>query len=179
MSSARSDTSAKAKLVWTKAWPVQTYSFNKLNMNKSSVHVGKNGVLENPHNLPYLEVGEWSGYATNATEYFAIIEQQQTNSHTIGCSNCDRVLVRYKVLKNEVGRENGIVALEHTQHLMAYRRREDGLLGLECVCGLTDTRLSTQEKIKYPNRFPIGAKSTDAEKARFNESKSEFVSKGV
>ena len=36
------------------------------------------------------------------------------------------------------------------------------------MCGMSDTRLSTQEKIKYPDRFPSLTPSTSKDVAKFN-----------
>lgn len=127
--------------------------------------------------LPYWNKKGNESYVGTHEELQEKLKDLNLIDFAVSCKNCKRELVKFSVEDGKKGRIDGILGLRYSQHLMAYRPREDGLLGLECVCGFSDTRLSTMEKEKYPGKFPTTILHSGENKARFNEPKSFFVAK--
>lgn len=159
------------KYVW--AYPLQSYYCRYVDLNKSKPYIDElTGKLENRNGLAFWKPAE--RHLTGLDDFLNQLENLELDEYVVNCSVCGLELITYFVEKNTIGREDGILGLKYTQHLMSYRPRADGLLGLECICGFGDTRLSTQEKIKYPDKFPELAPSTVADEAHFNTGKSIF-----
>lgn len=164
---------AKQKLVWNLAYPPQSYACKYVDLNKSKPYISPSGALENRLGLPYWIKAE--RHIANSQDFVNLVSQLETDEFLVKCNKCGLTLARYLIEKNTTGADDGIMKLEYTQHLMAYRPREDGLLGLECICGLADTRLATQEKLKNPLKFPAGVRSSSYNEAKFNNIKSHFL----
>jgi hypothetical protein len=155
------------KLTW--AYPPQSYLCPFIDLNKSKPYLDDIGVLQNKESLPF-----WS--ATNTlirdVEHFkALIAGINKIEYKVNCSHCKRELVRFWVEEGKKGRTAGIIGLRFTKHLLSYRPRADGLLGLECICGLGDTRLSSIEKIRNPDLYPDRVPYCSSDEARFNDGK--------
>jgi hypothetical protein len=59
-----------------------------------------------------------------------------------------------------------MIDLQYSPELWAYRKRADGLLGIESFGA--DTRLSDEEKIKNPDKYPLKVVATSKEEANFS-----------
>jgi hypothetical protein len=135
---------------------------------KSIPFTDEKGRLLNPKGLTYCNNEKrW----VTPTDPCKCHERKDITEYIVNCKKCKRVLARYSVINGEKGEADGIVGFRYTQHLLAYRLRSDKLIGLECVCGNSDTRLSTKEKIAKPNSFPSLVRSS-------NKNEADFGSKG-
>ena len=173
----RIDQLRKEEIEYTWAYPPQSFNSRHIDSYKSKPYVDSLGVMRNKERLPYWKPAE--RYIANLEDYQNLLDSLQTDEHTIYCQYCGLELVSFLTEKGMVGLQDGILGLKYTQHLMAYRPREDGALGLECICGQTDTRLSTQEKIKYPQKFSGVLKTSSKEEATFNNKNSLLVTEKV
>lgn len=90
----------------------------------------------------------------------------------INCGACGVKLCQYKETKN--GEMNEIVDFRYTENLMAYRPRPDGVIGLECVCGMNDTRLSKREYEQEGGKYPEWIVRTDKAEATPGDPKSKM-----
>lgn len=164
----------KQPIQYSWAYPPQSYFCRYVDLNKSKPFVDPStGKLENKDNLPFWIPAD--RHLKDLRDFLNQLQNLELDEYVVRCSFCGLELATYFVEKGTNGRKDGILGLKYTQHLLAYRPREDGLLGLECVCGLGDTRLSEYEKSKYPFKFPEKAPSTKEEEAHFNTDKSIFV----
>jgi len=161
-------------LRYTWAYPPQSYHCRHIDLEKSKPFINTlTGNLENKEGLPFWKPIE--RYLANLDDFLGQLKNLDLEEYVVKCKSCGLELVTFFVEKNTTGREDGILGLKYTQHLLAYRPREDGLLGLECVCGYGDTRLSTEEKLKYPDKFPDNVLSTSEDEAHFNNENSVFL----
>lgn len=161
--------------VW--AWPPITFKSAKIDLVRSQPHV-QNGKLQNPKGFPLWRTNpsDQGTYLKDISEYREKIAELQTDYHVVFCNACSRQLVGFFVEKGKKGRDGGILGLHYIEgNLLAYRPREDGLLGLECICGHGDTRVSDVEREREPKKYPDYVPSTDETKARFNTKKALFT----
>lgn len=173
----RVDEFRKKEIVYVYAYPPQTFNSRYVDHKKSMPYVDSLGVMRNKERLPYWKPEE--RYIANLEDYRNLLSEIDTEEHVVYCKYCGLELVKFLTEKGMSGVEDGILGLQYTQSLMSYRPREDGTLGLECVCGQTDTRLSTQEKIKYPQKFSGVMKTSNKEEATFNNKNSLLVTEKV
>lgn len=165
----------KEELIWTLAYPPQSYRCRYIDLNKSKPYINSVGGMENRLGLPYWIKAE--RHIANQDDFIDLVGKLDTDQFTLSCKHCGLVLAKFLIEKNTKGSEDGILKLEYTQHLLAYRPREDGLLGFECICGFGDTRLGSQEKLRYPLNFPKHARSSGYNEAKFNNVTSHFLAK--
>ena len=161
---------------YTYAWPLHTYYAAYIDFKKSVPHLVK-GEVENPRGLPYWK--PLGRYLVSVEDYLNVIEDFDLEEHVIIDEHTGNELIRFFVEKGKSaiydGKEgNGMFAMKYTPSLMAYRKRKDGLLGLEAVGGFVDTRLSIDEKQKHPDKYPINVRATDKDEANFNSEKSVY-----
>lgn len=164
---------------YTYAWPLNTYYAAYIDPAKSVPYV-KNGELMNPKSLPYWKPKK--RYLADIKDYLEVIEELELEEHIIRDENTDNELIRFYTEKGKSaiwdGKEgNGMIAMKYTPSLIAYRKRKDGLIGLEAVGGFVDTRLSVDEKTKHPDKYPMNVRATDKDEANFNSEKSVFKNK--
>jgi len=161
----------KIKYIW--AYPPQSFFGKYIDVNKSKPYLDLNGMVQNKNGLPFCT--KLNRNIVSIEDFINRLEKFDYEEYKILCSKCKREIAVIYVEKNTKG-INGILAMKYTQHLLAYRCRMDGLLGFECICGGGDTRLGTDEKIKYPSKFPVQVKSSKFNEAKFNEKNSDFKS---
>jgi hypothetical protein len=159
----------------THAWPLSSYYSAYVDLKKSVPHLVK-GKLENPKGLAY-----WiplQRYLVDLNDYLEVIKELQLDKHDVFDPETKKLVVRFCTVKGKSGifdgkEGNGIVDLQYSQQLLAYRKRKDGLMGIESPS--IDTRLSVKEKEKHPDKYPLRVKGTDSKEANF----SSFISKEV
>lgn len=123
---------------------------------------------ENPHGFDYCSFDNRliaPGDACKAGDHIDQVVE-------VYCKACGVKLCQYKEVA--VKDMTKIVDFRYTQDLMAYRQRPDGVIGLECICGRNDTRLSKDEKSKNPDMFPEWVVSTDKAEATPGDKKSKI-----
>jgi len=161
------------KIVYKWAWPLRTYDCKYIDYTKSRPYVDERGALQNINSLPF-----WlpeKRYLLDENDLEKALQKMELDEYVIKCKVCGLELATYYVEKGKSGIKDGIVGLKYTQHLLAYRPRADGLLGIECICGYSDTRLSVSDVEKNPDMFPKKAIKTDSEEADFSEDKSNLI----
>ena len=157
---------------WTYAWPLSSYYCAYIDPVKSLPHQTPAGTIENPKGLPF-----WiplQRYLANIEDYLDVISQMDLVEHTINDPVSDEPLISFMVengktatWNGELG--NGMFALKYNLPLlMSYRKRDDGLLGLETLSRSIDTRLSISEDLKKPGVFPANLPKTNTEDANFS-----------
>lgn len=144
------------KIVWTRAWPLSRYYAAYIDLKKSLPHKTPEGTMENLLGLPYWIPQQ--RYLTGIEDYIDAISEIQFDEFTISDPVLNVPLIRFRVEKgkspiydSEVG--NGMLLFEYTQFLRSYRKREDGLLGIEGKTKGLDTRLGKAEYLKNPDKF--------------------------
>jgi hypothetical protein len=155
------------------AYPLSTYYSAYIDPKKSVPHYDK-GKLVNEKGLAWWIPEE--RYLVDLDDYLKAIEELKLETYEIINPASNKTLAEFEVVKGKSaiwdGEEgNGMVAFRYSSELLAYRRREDGLLGLEAIGGLVDTRLSKKEKEKFPGRFPADIKATTPQEANFSSLK--------
>lgn len=165
---------------FTYAYPLNTYFAAYCDPRKSLPHKTEAGLIENPRGLAFWTPEQ--RYIANIEDYLDLISQLDLVEHEIKDPESQMVLIKFFVEKGKSGVwngkiGNGMIAMQYTEHLMAYRKRDDGLLGLESNSGLLDTRLSKSEKLKKPNVFPSIVPTTNTLEANFKGNKSVFIKK--
>lgn len=160
-----------------KEQPLYWTRVNKLNKTinayKSKPHI-VNGVVENPSGLLYCDHLQ---RLIMPNEDYQIEKDFDTEQYQVDCIFCGLALCRFHVVKGEKGSEEGILGFETTQHLVGYRLREDRLIGIQCRCGLADSRLSTKESMKYPSKFPVYITTSNEDEGSFGGDKFFTISK--
>lgn len=161
------------EIKYTWAYPPQSFNSRHVDSDKSLPHFDSSGIMVNKERLPYWKPAE--RFIVNLEDYQNLLRQIETEEHTVYCKYCGLELIKFLTEKGMVGLEDGILGLRYTQHLMSYRPRTDGALGLECVCGETDTRISEAEKKAQPEKYANVVKTTTKEEAIFNSKDSLLV----
>ena len=154
----------KKEIRYQWAFPPQSYHCRYIDLNKSKPHIDEAGKLANRNGLPFWKPA--NRYIVDVNDFVNLLGNFELDEYVVKCKVCGLELATYFVEKNTVGSEDGILGLKYTQHLLAYRPRMDGLLGLECICGLVDTRLSTKGKLRYPGRFPRNTPTSGYDEAQ-------------
>lgn len=165
------------QLVWTQAYPLSTYFAAYIDPVKSKPYIGSDGRLQNTLGLSYWIPAQ--RYIADLEDYQRLYSELELIEFVVNDPVIEKPLIKYYVEKGKKGvfdgqAGNGMIALQYTQFLMAYRKREDGLLGLESVSGQVDTRLSKFEMEKYPGVFPKHTKTTSAKEAHYGSVDGEF-----
>lgn len=96
--------------------------------------------------------------------------------YQVKCDECDSLLVEVKLvgkIEDQQGGDWKIADFRYSDRLLAYRKRLDGMIGLQCMCG-TDTRLSDVEKRERPELFPKDAKTTKKNTAKWGHKDSKI-----
>jgi len=151
----------KEELIWSHI-QVQLCKFR--DKSKSIPFTDDKGRLLNPKGLTYCnKEGRW----VTPVDPCKCHLRKDVTEYIVSCKKCNRVLARYSVINGEKGSDQGIVGFRYTQYLLAYRMRADKLIGLECICGNSDTRLSVKEKLAKPGVFPHFVKASNASEADF------------
>ena len=156
---------------WIEVKALSSYFAAYVDQKKSLPHRGENGLIENPRALPFWIPEQ--RYLADLNDYKDQISKLKLVEHIVNDPFLNRPIIKFYV---EKGRSaiydgklgNGMILLQYTADLMAYRKREDGTLGLESISGLLDTRLSVAEAIKYPKKFPKNVRKTTKEEANFS-----------
>jgi hypothetical protein len=161
-----------------------------LDKAKSMLH-NENGRTVNPMNKPFCKlVDDWVDEITkceglkkiktityelkcNATHEEKIIDNK--GKEKIKKVICGKTLAFFDVDINEKGSKIGLMNLRYTPQLLAYRPRKDGLMGFECLCGGSDTRLSKKEFEAHPDKFPAHIRNSEEKEAKFNEPTSTLI----
>lgn len=163
----------KQELSYIVAYPPQSYRCKHIDLNKSKPFIAPNGLLDNRNGLPFCTKIE--RYLVDSSDLLNFLTSLDLDEYTVNCGSCGLELAKYYVEKDTKGSQDGILGLRYTQHLMSYRPREDGLLGLECICGEADTRLSDEEKENNPTKFAENALSCGFDEAKFNDKDGSFT----
>lgn len=155
---------------YTTVWPLNSYFASYTDPKKSLPHRGLSGVLENPKGLPYWIPEQ--RYLADYEDYLSVIEKIDKDEFVIVDPFLDRPIIKYWVEKGKSGvydgiPGNGMIDFQYTEDLMSYRKREDGLLGIESISHL-DTRLSRSEYLKSPTKYPLGISKTTPDQANFS-----------
>ena len=132
--------------------------------SRSKPFIGEGGKLENPRGLTYCKREQ---RLVTPVDPCNCHNEKNSSDYEISCRFCKKTLARYSVVNGEDGIKDGIVGFRYTQYLLAYRPRAGGLIGLECSCGMSDTRLSTVEKLKNPDKYPERVPNNDDKDADF------------
>lgn len=131
---------------------------------KSYGHL-ENEKLVNEQNKVFCQIAD--RYIEQEDKCFGIKNNHET--YQLTCDNCGKILAEFSVEEGKKGSKVGLMNFIYTEHLFAYRKRADGLIGLECSCGDTDTRLSETDVERYPDKFPKEIKTSNFEGGKFNE----------
>lgn len=167
---------------WVYARPISTYYAAYIDQAKSKPYQNALGIVENLSGLPFwIPTQE---FLTSFDKYLEKVGELQLVEHIVYDPFMGVPLIKFFVEEGKSGIwdgkvGNGMIAMQYTDHLMAYRKREDGLLGLESISGMVDTRLSVVEALKYPDRFPPAVKKTTKTQANFGSPDGEFSSSRV
>ena len=157
---------------WTYAWPLSSYYCAYIDPVKSLPHQTPAGTIENPKGLPF-----WvplQRYLANIEDYLDVISQMDLVEYTVNDPSTGDPLISFMVEKGKSAiwdgnLGNGMIAFKYNLPLlMSYRKRDDGLLGLETLSRSIDTRLSISEDLKKPGVFPPNVPKTNTEDANFS-----------
>lgn len=162
----------KQKIIWTYAWPLSRYHAAYIDIKKSLPHMTPEGPMENLNGLPY-----WiplQRYLTGFNDYIDAISEIDFDEHIISDPVTNLPLLRFRVEKGKSAiydgqQGNGMLLLEYTQYLRSYRKRDDGLLGIEGKTKGLDTRLSKAEYLKNPGKFADTFNIDDIQKTNSKE----------
>lgn len=168
-----SENKKTVKVVWG---PIQVQLCRNRDKKRSMPYIGEKGRLVNPLGFTFCNkenklVSPRDPCKCHLAEGVVFYE--------ISCRKCGNPLVKYGVMPKEKGTEEGVVGFQYTQFLFAYRPREDGIIGLECSCGISDTRLPTVERIRHPANYPGFVRDSDKNEADFGKSGKYFKSKKI
>lgn len=156
---------------WIIAWPLSSYWAAYIDPKKSLPHKNEKGFLENSRGLPFWIPEQ--RYLANENDYINAIVNLDCEVHTVNDPRTGKPLIRFRVEKGKKGVHNGkigngMIFLEYTPDLLAYRKRENGLLGIESISGF-DTRLGKAEYLKNPDMFPAHIRRTNDKEANFSQ----------
>lgn len=157
---------------WTYAWPLSGYYAAYCDPIKSLPHKGPSGVVENPQGLPF-----WTPlqrYLVSYEDYLDVISEMDLEEFIIEDPVLDQPLAKFYVENGKsaiwdgnVG--NGMINFQYNlPALLSYRKRSDGLLGLESISGVFDTRLSNREYLAKPELYPKNVRRTTTDDANFS-----------
>lgn len=135
---------------------------------KSSLHL-EEGKTVNPMNKPFCKLAKNYVDETTTCEGLKEIE---TLKYELVCDNCKKTLAYFNVEIGQKGSKIGLMNFRYTPALMSYRPRKDKLLGLECICGHTDTRIGKEEYEVDKDNFPSFVEEITKNEAKFNEKNS-------
>jgi len=164
---------------WTYAKPLTTYYAAFIDPVKSVPHQLPGGI-ENMKGLPFwIPTQE---YLVNYDKYLEKVGELDLVEHIVYDPFLEKPLVKFFTVNGKSGvwdkkhpeSGNGMLALQFSKYLTAYRMRQDGLLGLESLSGMVDTRLSLAEALKKPEMFPANVKRTNKIQANFSSENGEF-----
>lgn len=163
---------------WMYAKPLSTYYAAFVDPRKSVPHQTPSGI-ENVKGLPFWTPTQ--EYLVNFEAYLDKVGELNLVEHVVFDPFIGEPLIKFYVVDGKQGiwdkkpeSGNGMVALQYTEHLMSYRMRQDGLLGLESISGKVDTRLSKAEALKTPDLFPAYVNKTTKTQAKFGSEEGEF-----
>lgn len=156
---------------WITAWPLSTYYAAYIDLRKSLPHKNESGVMENHPGYPYWIPEQ--RYLANINDYIDVISNIEYDEFIIDDPFLKKPLIKFGVEKGKSGiydgkLGNGMIFLQYTKDLLAYRKRDDGLLGIESISGKLDTRLSIAENLKKKGLFPDHIKKTNKKNANFS-----------
>lgn len=158
---------------WITAWPLSSYWAAYIDPKKSLPHKNEKGFIENPKGLPFWIPEQ--RYLTNVADYIDVLAELKLVEHVINDPKTGRPLIRFKTEKGKKAIHSGVlghgmILLEYTPDLLAYRKRENGILGIESISGF-DTRLGKAEYMKNPDKFPshVELRKTNDREANFSE----------
>lgn len=161
------------KFSWITVWPIGTYYAAYIDPIKSLPHKTPKNTLENQLSLPFWIPEQ--RYLANLEDYLDVIKSIKTDEFVFEDPVLKRPLIKYRVEKGKsaiydgkIG--NGMVYLQYSSiDLLAWRKRDDGLLGVESLSGAVDTRLSKSEFMRKPKKFPVIIRKTNKEDANFSK----------
>ncbi len=151
--------------------PLNHYFAAYLDPVKSLPHI-VDGRLENPRGLGFWIPGQ--RYIANMQDYLGLIANLEMTEHVVTDPNDGEILLKFFVANGRTARwtgevGDGMIALQYIlPKVVSLRKREDGLLGIETVEQLIDTRLSVAEKLQKPELFPGNEPTTTSDVANFS-----------
>lgn len=156
----------------THAYPLTTYYSAYVDQKKSVPYIDKSGQLQNPRGLAFWTLE--NRYLENIDDYLNVIKKLELELHEVNDPKTEKLICKFYTVKGKSGvwdgkEGNGMVDFQYTNQLWAYRKRKDGLLGIEGFG--VDTRLGEDEKKAHPDRYPLEVRGTNKLEANFSSIK--------
>lgn len=157
-------------ITWTTMWPLSRYYAAYIDLKKSVPHKNELGIVENRPGYPYWIPEQ--RYLANVNDYLDVISNIKHDEFIFNDPISQKPLLKFWVEKGKSAiydgkLGNGMIFLQYNiDELLAIRKRDDGLLGIQSIH--IDTRLSIAENLKKPGLFPRGIKTTNKHDANFS-----------